>query len=164
MEKEKKHTVGNVAAGFMIALALIVDAIQFFLTLTLLLMPLAIFLSILSTIIFFLWFLLLGAYSGTGAWKRMCTSGMAAVIELVPFIGGLPAVTGGVVGIIVQTRIRDARRALGKKVTPRTVEATARLQRMKAAQAKRADAAREDREAVQQERHAPANGNYPEEE
>ena len=163
MEKEKKHTVGNIAAGFMIALALIVDGIQFFLTLTVLLMPLAIFLSILSTIIFFLWFFMLGAYSGTGAWKRMSTSGMAAIIELVPFIGGLPAVTGGVVGVIVQTRITDARRSLGKKGTPRTAEATARLQRRKAAQAKRADGAREEREAAQQERHAPANDNRPEE-
>jgi hypothetical protein len=151
----KKHTIGNVTAGLMIGTALLIDGAQFLLTLSVVLLPVSEFLAVAAAVMFFLWFLILGAYTGKKSWQRMMTTGLAAVIELVPVIGALPAVTGGVVGVIVQTRITDARTAMGKKATPRTVESLARLRRMQASQQKR-EQLRKEREAREGQEHPQA--------
>ena len=161
---EKKHTVGNVTAGLMLAAALLFDGLQFLLTLSVLLLPLSLFLTFLSMTMFFLWFALLGVkYTGSGGGRKLLVMLAASVAELVPVVNALPAVTAGVVGVIVQTRIEDARRQQGGKVTPRTAMAQARLMRMRQARAQREANAREGREAAQEARHAPANDNEPSE-
>ena len=157
---EKKHTIGNVTAGFMITVALLMDGVQFLLTLSVLLVPLSWLVTFFSIILFWLWFVLSGVkYSGTNGGKRLLIMLGTAVAELVPFINALPAITAGVIGTIVQTRLEDARRNAGGKVTPRTAMAMARRARMQQAARTRQDAARGDRENAQQARHAPTNDN-----
>jgi len=156
---EKKHKIGNVTAGMMIAVAALIDIIQGLLTLTVLLLPLSLFFTFLGLGIFFLWFALCGVKFNPANGKNLLTMLGATAIEIPPFINGLPGLTAAVIGIIVQTRIEDARAAAGGKVTPRTAMAYARLQKMNQARAARMDSAREGREEVQQARHTPANDN-----
>jgi hypothetical protein len=154
---DKKHTVGNVTAGLMIAVALLCDGLQFLLTLSVLLLPLSIFVTVTCVTMFFLWFALLGVkYTDHGGGKKLLTMLAASVAELVPVVNALPAVTAGVLGVIVQTRIEDARRQSGGKVTPRTAMAYARLRKMQQARTQREASAREGREEAQAARHAPA--------
>ena len=161
---EQKHTIGNVTAGLMIAVALLMDALQGLFTLLVFLIPLSWFVTILSIIIFFLWFAIMGVKFGAGdGGRKLLTMLAAAVAEFAPLINALPATTAGVIGVIAQTRIEDARRNAGKKVTPNTAIAYARTRRMQQSRA-RQDAAREEREETQDARHAPANDNAPEEE
>jgi hypothetical protein len=150
------HKVGNVTAGLMIASALLIDGIQGLLVISVLLLPLGWFLSILGLILFFIWFALCGVNYSAGGGKKLLTMLATALVEFAPVINGLPATTAGVIGIIVQTRIEEARAAAGGKVTPNTAMAYARLQKMKAARANRESSAREGREEAQQARHAPS--------
>lgn len=154
---EKKHTVGNVTAGFMIAGALLIDGLQALMTFTVLLLPLSIFLTFFAAIGFGLWFALMGVkYIGNDGGKKLLTALAATIAELAPVINVIPATTAGVIGIIVQTRIEDARKSMGRKVTPRTIMANARLRQMQRSRA-RQDAAREGRESAQETRHANDN-------
>ncbi len=155
---ERKHKIGNVTAGMMIVTALVVDAIQAFLTFSVFLLPLSVLITFMAATMFFLWFALSGVkYIGNDGGKKLLLALASTVAELVPVINALPATTVGVVGIIVQTRIEDARANTGGKVTPRTAMAAARLRKIKAARAARTDSAREGREETQQARHSPAD-------
>lgn len=160
---EKKHTIGNVTAGFMIAVALLMDALQGLFTLLVILIPLSWFVTFLSLIIFFLWFALMGVkYTGSAGGRKLLTMLAMSIAELVPVVNALPATTAGVIGVIVQTRIEDARRNMGGKVPTSTAAAYARMRRAQQSRA-RQDAAREEREETQLARHA-ANDNSPENE
>ncbi len=136
----KEHRVGNGAAGAMLALALVIDGLQFILTLSVVGSIVASVIAAISAFCFWLWFALLGVkYLGQNGSRKMFIALAASVAELVPFINALPATTIGVLGIIIDSRIEDARTAAGKKVTARTVEASARLARMRAARRARAE-------------------------
>lgn len=146
----------------MIVTALLVDGVQALLTFSVLLLPLSVLITFMAAAMFFLWFALLGVrYVGNGGGKKLLVALGSTVAELVPVVNALPVTTAGVIGIIVQTRIEDARANTGGKVTPRTAMASARLQKMQAARASRTDSAREGREQAQQARHTPANDNAP---
>lgn len=109
----KKHTVGNIVAGLMLALAVIFDAVQGLLTVSVLLLPFSLFITFLSTITFSLWFALLGmSYSGRFAVARLLTLIAMTVAELAPVINALPAITAGVVGLIVLSRVEDFQKSL----------------------------------------------------
>ncbi len=155
---EKKHKIGNVTAGMMVVTALIVDAVQALLTFSVFLLPLSVLITFMAATMFFLWFALSGVkYVGNDGGKKLLIALASTVAELVPVVNAIPATTAGVIGIIVQTRIEDARAQAGGKVTPRTAMASARLQKMNQARAAREDSAREGREGTQQARHTPAN-------
>jgi len=157
---ENKQKIGNVTAGLMIATALLVDGVQALLTFSVLLLPLSVLITFMSATMFFLWFALSGVkYTDKGGGKKLLLMLASTIAELVPVINALPATTAGVIGVIVQTRIEDARAGTQGKVTPHTAMAAARLERMRAARATRADSAREGREESQQARHSPANDN-----
>lgn len=146
----------------MIVTALLVDGVQALLTFSVLLLPLSVLITFMAAAMFFLWFALSGVrYVGNDGGKKLLVALGSTVAELVPVVNALPVTTAGVIGIIVQTRIEDARANAGGKVTPRTAMATARLQKMQAARASRTDSAREGREQAQQARHTPANDNAP---
>jgi len=146
---EKKQTIDNITAGLMIVAALLCDGLQALLTLSVVLLPLSILVTIMVIA-------MLGVkYVGHDGGKKLLTMLATTVAELVPVVNALPAVTAGVLGVIVQTRIEDARRNAGGKVTPRTAMAAARLMKMKAARSKRTDSARDSRESEQQTRHSP---------
>lgn len=157
----KKKTIGNIAGGLMVLLALIVDGLQFFLTGLLILIPFSFFVTILSLTTFGVWFAVCGVNYFSGGGKKFLTVVATTITELAPLITAIPATTAGVLGIIIQTRIEDARANAGGKVTPRTAAAAVRLQRMNNSRATRASSARTEREGTQQARHAPANDNSP---
>ncbi len=153
-----QQRIGNVTAGAIIAIALIIDGLQFLLTLTVVGSIIAAAMTFLAGFGFWLWFSILGVkYMGKEGNKKLLISLTAFITELIPIVDALPATTLGVVLIIIQTRIEDARANAGKKVTQRTALAAVRSQKMQAARAQRADAARASREEAQQARHAPAN-------
>lgn len=141
---DKKYTIGNVTAGLMIVLALIVDGLQILLTLTVLLIPLSLLLTFFSVVGFSIWFFMLGAYKGKGAEKKALTSLAASVVEIVPVLSAIPAATAGVVINIVLSRMDDLKRRIGDD--PQKIVALARLRRMQAARREREAAARQSRE------------------
>lgn len=157
MEK-KKHKIGNVTAIFMVLLALIADGLQFLLTLAVILIPLSLLLTFLCGIGFALWFFILGAYSGKGAEKKVLTSLVSVVAEVIPVINAVPAITAGVVINIVLSRLDDAHISLAKP-DPKKMLAAARAARMQAARANLREKGRTEREDTQEARHAPANDN-----
>jgi hypothetical protein len=107
-----------------------------------------------------LWFMLSGVkYGGGKGGRKLLIMLASAVAELAPLINGLPALSAGVIGTVLQTRLEDARRNAGGKVTPKTAQAVARKMRMQQAVQARQDAARGERETAQQARHSPANDN-----
>lgn len=151
---EKKRRIGNVTAGLLIVSALLVDGLQGILTVSVFFLPLSVMVTFLATTAFGLWFLLLGVkYVGKDG-KNLLIAFAAVITELAPVINALPATTVGVIGIIVRTRIEDARENLGKKKTPNTAQAQARLMRMQASRNRVASA--------QSERHPAANGEFEE--
>ena len=153
-----QQRIGNVTAGAIIAIALIIDGVQFLLTLTVVGSIIAAAMTFLAGFGFWLWFSILGVkYIGKDGSKKLLIGITSFITELVPIVDALPATTLGVVLIIIQTRIEDARENAGKKVTQRTALASVRAQKMQAARSQRADAARASREEEQQARHAPAD-------
>lgn len=155
---DKKRTIGNITAGLMIATALLFDGIQALLTMSVFLLPFAYFFTFLGWIIFFLWFAILGVrYAGDGG-RKLLAAFASVIVELTPVISALPGITAGVIGIIVQTRIEDARRTSGKKVTPRTAMASIRNMKLQQLRKERESGAREGREAAQEERHPNSEG------
>ncbi len=144
---DTKYTIGNVTAGLMIVLALIVDGVQILLTLTVLLIPLSLLLTFFSVVGFSIWFFLLGAYKGKGAEKKVLTSLAASVVEIVPVLSAIPAATAGVVINIVLSRVDDLKRRIGDD--PQKIAALARLRRMQDARRQREAAARQSREEQQ---------------
>ncbi len=145
----------------MVAIALLVDGVQALLTLSVFLLPLSVLATFFSITMFFLWFGILGVkYTGNGGGKKLLIMLATTVAEIAPVINALPATTAGVIGVIVQTRIEDARASVEGNVTPNTAMAYARQRRMQAARVNRQDSAREGREEVQNARHSePANDN-----
>lgn len=153
---EHKKRVGNITAGIMIATAVLFDGLQALLILTVLGSLLSYFFTFLATIIFSLWFLLLKVnYFGKGSGNNLLIALGAAVTELVPFINAFPAITAGVVGLIVQSRIQDAKEH-NTSPDPKKLVAVARLARMRQARSRLQEAAATAREAQSQSRHPDA--------
>lgn len=157
-EEKKKHKIGNVTAIFMLLLAAIADGLQFLLTLSVLLIPLSLLLTFLCGVGFALWFLILGAYSGKGAEKKILTSLISSVAELIPLINAVPAITAGVLINIALSRLDDAHISLAKP-DPKKMVAAARSARMQTARSQLRSRAQQGRAETQEERHAPANDN-----
>lgn len=109
VKSSKGPQISNINAGFMIATALIFDAVQVLLTISVFLIPLSWLVTGLSITIFGVWFAVLGVnyMSGRKAGIKMLSALTATVGELVPVINALPAFTAGVVMIIISTRLED---------------------------------------------------------
>jgi hypothetical protein len=124
----QKQTIGMIVAVLMVMLALLFDAAQFLATFLHILpvvgnaaaVVFAWFITILATSIFAVWFALhdISYASGRGAGRRMLIALSAVVIELIPIIDALPAITIGVIGIIIESRIQDAQKAIAPKARP----------------------------------------------
>ncbi len=112
------HKISNVEAGFMIAVALILDGIQFLFTLFVITSFFSILVTVLAICIFGVWFAIhrVNYFSGRKTGAKILSVFGSMFVELVPLIDGLPAITAGVIGIIVSTRLeeRSARKAAGK--------------------------------------------------
>lgn len=159
---DKKYTIGNVTAVLMIGTAALFDGIQFLLDLTVFLLPLSMFLTICSTIIFFLWFALAGVRFNQAAGRKLLIMIAMTVTELAPVINAIPAISAGVIGMVLQTRFEDAKRLAGGTVTPQTARATIRKMRMDELRRTREEAARMERLGHEEERLSAANDDAPE--
>lgn len=115
--QKQKRKIGNVTAAFMIGAAILFDALQFLVTFLHLIpavgnaaaVALAWFITVLATATFGVWFALVGVnyFTGKGAGKRFLIVLSATVVELVPIIDAVPAITLGVVFLILQTRLEE---------------------------------------------------------
>lgn len=105
----RPHKISNVTAGFMLAIAVIFDGIQGLLTLTIFGALFSWFFTFLALVIFGVWFAILGInyFSGRAAGLKIASVFGSAIAEMVPFINGLPAITAGVAGIIVSSRLEE---------------------------------------------------------
>ena len=157
----RKHTIGNIAAGLLIALAVVFDGIQALLTVSVFLLPFSVFFTFLSTITFFICFALLGvSYSGRHGATRMLTMIAMTVAELAPVINAIPATTAGVAALILMTRFEDAKKTLSGPPQPsKNVLRQMRLQQTRQA---RAQIAHEEYLAANDNFQA-ANDNFEEE-
>ena len=158
---DKKHTIGNVTAGLMIVLAALFDGVQFLLNFTVLLLPLSLFLTFCATILFGLWFALAGVKYDQAAGRKLLIMIGTVVAELAPIINTIPAISAGVIGMVVQTRLEDIRANAGGKITPKTAQVVARKRRMDQMRQKREAAAREERESREGARLSATNDNGP---
>lgn len=126
---KQEYKISNVQIGLLVGTAVLIDGIQALLTLTVIGSVFAVFLSVFAALSFFLWFALLGInYFGKGAAIKMLASLGTLVAELIPIISGLPAITAGVVTLIVQSRIEDMQKG-GGAVDPKKLSSVARLAR-----------------------------------
>lgn len=106
--------IGNVTAGLLIGLALLFDGIQFLLTLTVLGALFSWLVTVIAWTIFLIAFALVGEnYFQKNMARKMLITGASVVAELIPIINAIPAVTLGVVALIVQNRIEAAKGADG---------------------------------------------------
>ncbi len=103
-------------------------------------------LGFVAFIVFGFWFFFLKVnYLGRNAAVKMLYSLGAVVIEIIPLLDALPGITLAVVGLIVQTRMEDAK-AAGKEFDPRKA---LQLTRIAAAKANRSAAIQAARVAQQ---------------
>jgi len=87
---------------------LLLDGLQFILTLTIVGSVVAFFLGLLGGIALWLTFTLHGVkYSGTRGLKKIASTFGTLVLEVIPFINALPLITIGAYILILQTRAED---------------------------------------------------------
>lgn len=110
-EVEKKAPrIGNIAAGFLLFAALIVDGAQFLLDLSVILSPLTIIVGFTAMIMFTAWFYLFHGVSfinGKQGLAKLGTLMGTAIITVIPFVNGVPEITAGVFLTILLSRIED---------------------------------------------------------
>lgn len=115
-QEKRPPRVGNIAAGFIIAIALVIDGLQFLLDFTVLLSPLTIFVGFVSVLFFNLWFLVFHRVSFTQGKYALAKMGAVmgtAVITVIPFLNGIPEITLGVLTTIILSRLEDAHLSIG---------------------------------------------------
>lgn len=117
--ENKEVRIGNVTAVLLIMVALLFDLAQFVITVIFGFVPLAgpgliitatWFISMFAQIAFAIWFALLHVRGGarqTAFAIRMLVYISVFVVELVPIINSIPAITLGVVALIVLSRAED---------------------------------------------------------
>ncbi len=140
-----KKKIGWVTAGMIIVLALIFDAIQIFLTLTVIGTVFSWFVSGLAWIIFLVWFMLLGvSYFDKGGAVRLLTVFASVITELLPLINALPGLTIGVTALIVQHNLTVSAQAkhLGRPTDTAKMARKLGLARIRQARVARGAAAR----------------------
>ena len=105
------YRIHTITAGLMIGVAVLADGIQFLLTLTVVGSIVAMFVSTFVWIVFLIWFALCGvSYFDRGGATRGLIVIASAITELVPFINAVPAITFGVVALIMHSRAEDRKR------------------------------------------------------
>lgn len=103
-----KDRISLITAVFVIALALIIDLLQLFLTITVVGSVASLVLGGIVGFVLWLTFMLHGVkYTGKGALQKIGASFGTMVFELVPFIDALPLTTIGAIIIVRQTKKED---------------------------------------------------------
>jgi|GEM_PF-3605524 hypothetical protein len=107
-EAAKKQRVSVAEMGLMIAVAIVFDLIDLAIDLLSLGTVGAIispFLTVFAYLIFGFWFLYKGIPIGTP--KNFIAFNGSLLIELIPYLGDLPVLTGAVVRILIMVRLED---------------------------------------------------------
>jgi hypothetical protein len=108
-EAKVPRKISNITAFFMITVALLLDLLQFLLTLLVLTSPIAELVTFLALCIFGVWFAIMRVnyFSGRKVGMKVASAFGSAVVELVPILDAVPGITLGVAGVIVATRIEE---------------------------------------------------------
>ncbi len=104
-KKEKKERISSIEAMLMIGVALVIDLVQAFLEFILVGIVLNPFISIFAALTFWFWFHAKGVSFMSG--KKIATSSVSALIEIFPILGGLPALTVGVLAMVSIVKTED---------------------------------------------------------
>lgn len=126
-QKVRAPRIGTTTAAVMIFFAVLLDAIQFIATFLNIIPGLGVavnwFIAIFAAIAFGLWFTLSGInyFSGKQAARKTLIAFSSVIIELLPIIDALPAITSGVVLMIVVSRIEDAEKNMDSEKTKKMV-------------------------------------------
>jgi|CXWL01.1.fsa_nt_gi hypothetical protein len=111
LTKKKPPRVGNITAFFMILIAFVLDLVQFLFVwipgVDVVVGYLAAFFALCG---FGVWFAVLRVnyFSGKRSGAKVLSLFTGTAVELIPIIDALPAITAGVIGIIVSSRSEDA--------------------------------------------------------
>lgn len=107
------YRIGMVSAFFIVSVAVVFDAVGFLLMLTGLGEIVTEFIGICGSVIFFIWFLLLGVGFMSGkASSKLGIMGAGALIEAIPFLNGFsPTFVIETVSLILITRSEDREKA-----------------------------------------------------
>jgi len=117
--QEIQYRVGSFATGFSIVIALLFDCLQFILNfIPVMGQVVSWFITFFAFSIFTVFFALLGVnyFSGKKASAKIISFLSSAVIELVPIVNALPAMTLGIIGILVAVRYEDKAMATANRV------------------------------------------------
>lgn len=110
-DNQPTKRISGVTAFFMVLVAASIDGLQFVLAFVPGLDVVADFmLGALAAMIFGVWFAIVGVnyFSGKKAGQKIAALFGTSITELIPLLDALPALTIGVITIIVQTRAEDA--------------------------------------------------------
>ena len=113
-KEEKKPRISAIIAGMMVCMAVLFDALQFFATFLNIVPGLGIavcwFLALFATVAFGVWFALSGVnyFTGKQAARKALVAISTVVVEFIPIIDALSAITSGVVLMILFSRLEDA--------------------------------------------------------
>lgn len=104
-----RYRVSNVSLGFMLALAVVFDLLQFLLTLTVVGALFTLLFGFVGFIIYAIWFLILGVnyIQGRKAAAKLGTLIATWVVEFMPLLNALPSMTVGVLLIALISRAED---------------------------------------------------------
>lgn len=103
-----RYRISTITAGIILAATAVSDALQFFLTITLVGSVVSMIMGVLLGIVLWITFTLHGVkYSGSAGLKKVASTFGTMAAEMVPFVDALPLITVGAVIIIMQTRKED---------------------------------------------------------
>jgi hypothetical protein len=154
----ERHRISNVMAILLIGTAALIDGAQFIVSfIPVIDIVLDWFLAVIAGGIFGMWFALLGVnyFGGRNALAKIGTVVAAVGIELVPVLDALPAITAGVVTLILLTWSED--RAANEQL-PQKAAVSAASRRQDQIDRQRALTLQRQQEAVNQNQLA-ANDN-----
>jgi hypothetical protein len=108
-----KPRVGNFLGAFMVAVAILLDLLQFLITFIPVVGTASIFVTMVGISAFGIWFLLLGVpyMSGSKSGMKIGAFFIGIVVEALPFINALPGLTGSVLTVFLASRLEDRVRA-----------------------------------------------------
>ncbi|CAN5709650.1 hypothetical protein BH11PAT2_BH11PAT2_08620 [soil metagenome] len=109
-QQEVRRKVSNLNAVGIITIALILDAFQFLLSLTVIGALFDVFVAMVAWIIFFVWFFLMDIkyLSGKKSMTKILSVFGSLGIEAIPVVDDLPGLTVGVIGVIWSSRKEEA--------------------------------------------------------
>ncbi len=108
-EEKVTYRIGVVTGLFMLMFTIVADLLQFLLTLLVVTIPVAYLVTFLAQISLFIWLAILGVsyFGGKKAYQNLIALGSSVIIELVPIISALPAITAATAFIIFNSRAED---------------------------------------------------------